>query len=136
MSEFFLNIELGIQMSEKTKIEWCDRTFSYWEGCEKVSPGCKNCYAETLNKRWRKGANWGKGAPRRKNSEATLGNLKRWNREAERTGERISVFNSMNDWLDDAVPIEWLAEWLDLINEWPENLMVRQFPKKLGGHGV
>jgi protein gp37 len=32
-------------MSENTNIEWCDHTFNPVRGCEKVSPGCKNCYA-------------------------------------------------------------------------------------------
>lgn len=31
-------------MSEKTKIDWCDSTINFWSGCEKVSPGCTNCY--------------------------------------------------------------------------------------------
>ncbi len=32
-------------MSENTNIEWCDHTFNPVRGCEKISPGCKNCYA-------------------------------------------------------------------------------------------
>ena len=35
-------------MSEKTAISWCDSTVNFWRGCTKVSPGCANCYAETL----------------------------------------------------------------------------------------
>ncbi len=38
-------------MSETTKIEWADMTFNPWRGCEKVSPGCKFCYAERQAKR-------------------------------------------------------------------------------------
>ncbi|WP_414645904.1 MULTISPECIES: DUF5131 family protein [unclassified Bradyrhizobium] len=33
-------------MGENSKIEWCDHTFNPWIGCQKVSPGCDNCYAE------------------------------------------------------------------------------------------
>lgn len=29
-----------------SKIEWCDHTFNPWWGCEKISAGCKHCYAE------------------------------------------------------------------------------------------
>lgn len=33
-------------MAENSKIEWTDHTFNPWIGCTKVSPACKNCYAE------------------------------------------------------------------------------------------
>ncbi len=32
----------------KTKIEWADRSWNPVTGCDKVSPGCKNCYAERM----------------------------------------------------------------------------------------
>lgn len=31
-------------MGEVSKIEWCDSTWNPWYGCQKISPGCKNCY--------------------------------------------------------------------------------------------
>lgn len=31
-------------MGERTGIEWTDATWNPWQGCHKVSPGCKNCY--------------------------------------------------------------------------------------------
>lgn len=33
-------------MGSKTGISWTDATHNFWYGCEKVSPGCKLCYAE------------------------------------------------------------------------------------------
>lgn len=33
-------------MKLKNSIGWCDATTNAVTGCEKVSPGCKNCYAE------------------------------------------------------------------------------------------
>lgn len=38
-------------MAENTNIEWCHHTFNPWRGCTKVSPGCANCYADTLSAR-------------------------------------------------------------------------------------
>lgn len=35
-------------MGEKSSIEWTDATWNPVTGCSKVSPGCKNCYAERL----------------------------------------------------------------------------------------
>lgn len=34
-----------------TKIEWCEKTWNPVIGCTKISPGCKNCYAEIMAKR-------------------------------------------------------------------------------------
>ena len=39
-------------MAENTAIAWTDHTFNPWIGCARVSPGCANCYAETLDKRY------------------------------------------------------------------------------------
>ena len=38
-------------MSTNSAIEWCDATWSPTTGCDRVSPGCDNCYALTLAKR-------------------------------------------------------------------------------------
>ena len=123
-------------MSEKTKISWCDSTINFWEGCTKVSDGCKNCYAEARDKRFTGGKLWGKGASRRKSKSAVRDALA-YNRKpwiSDTTGEafkneedaahitgtyhRRRIFSlSLGDWLDDEVPIEWLAEMLDTIRQ-------------------
>jgi protein gp37 len=118
-----------------SKIEWTDHTFNPWWGCTKVSPGCLNCYAETLDKRTG-GNHWGKGAPRRRTSAANWRQPLKWQREAIKDEydhdsdawcrdedfrwERPRVFcASMADWLDPEVPVEWLADLLDLIRQTP-----------------
>ena len=110
---------------ENTKIEWTDHSWSPWYGCTKVSAGCANCYAETLNHRFG-GNNWGKGKPRRKCAD--WNRPRRWNRSVEEPLSiptpdipwyRPKVFPSQCDWLDPEVPIEWLAEFLQLIYETP-----------------
>lgn len=40
-------------MSLASTIEWTDATWNPVTGCNKVSPGCKHCYAETFAERWR-----------------------------------------------------------------------------------
>ena len=101
-------------MSDKTKIEWCDASLSPWWGCTKVSEGCKNCYAETITNRF-KGDHWGKGKPRLKQPNFEK-NALALNRKAKRLGKRLKVFPSMCDWLDEEVPIEWLADFLKVIH--------------------
>jgi protein gp37 len=111
---------------ENTKIEWATHTFNPWMGCTKVSPGCANCYAETLmDGRFRR-VKWGKGQPRvrTKNWDEPV----RWNREKEHEMmeimrvsplqgfERPRVFcASLADWLDEEVPIEWFCDLLELV---------------------
>ncbi len=36
-----------------TTIEWTDKTWNPVRGCDKISPGCKHCYAEAFAERWR-----------------------------------------------------------------------------------
>lgn len=38
-------------MSNSSSIEWTEATWNPTTGCTKISPGCKNCYAEKLSKR-------------------------------------------------------------------------------------
>jgi len=39
-------------VGDKTRIEWCDATWNPIKGCEKVSPGCANCWAERMAARF------------------------------------------------------------------------------------
>ncbi len=40
-------------MSLQSKIEWTEATWNPVRGCQKISPGCKHCYAETFAERFR-----------------------------------------------------------------------------------
>lgn len=40
-------------MSANSKIEWTDATWNPVRGCDKISPGCAHCYAETFAERFR-----------------------------------------------------------------------------------
>lgn len=40
-------------MSQISPIEWTGATWNPTRGCDKVSPGCKHCYAKTFAERWR-----------------------------------------------------------------------------------
>jgi protein gp37 len=78
-------------MMENSKIEWCTATFSPFWGCVKVSPGCKNCYAENLAGRFGYDV-WGKFKPRRMMSDSTWAQPLAWNRKAEKSGQPFRVF--------------------------------------------
>lgn len=112
-------------MAETTKIEWADRSWSPWIGCQKVGPGCDHCYAEALNKRTG-GGNWGPGAPRRRTSESYWKQPYRWNNAAP-----SSVFPSLCDPFDNAVPREWRVDFGWIIRETP-NLTWLLLTKRIG----
>lgn len=100
-------------MAEKTGISWTDHTFNIAWGCTKVSPGCKNCYAETLSDRYGRSV-WGPGNPRRTFGEKHWGEPRAWNRAAEQRGQRERVFcSSMCDNFEDhpMVAAELLKLW-------------------------
>ena len=40
-------------MSSKSEIEWTDATWNPVRGCDKISPGCAHCYAQTFAERFR-----------------------------------------------------------------------------------
>jgi protein gp37 len=118
---------------ENSKIEWCDHTFNPWMGCTKVSPGCDNCYAEALTKRYGK-VKWGPHGERKRTSENYWKQPLRW---AKKAGEaqaywlrwsdakypppRPRVFcASLADWLDNQVPQELREDLARLINVTPE----------------
>lgn len=104
---------------KNTAIQWATHTFNPWEGCTKVAPECKNCYAETMVDHRFGRAKWGKGQPRRRTGKATWRQPLAWNRESgEQWNARPRVFClSLGDWLDEEVPIEWLGDLLKLIHE-------------------
>jgi protein gp37 len=78
-------------MGQGTKIEWCDHTFNAWEGCQKVSPGCANCYAETRANRFGT-AKWGPNGTRRVAAESYWKQPLKWDKAAAEAGERHRVF--------------------------------------------
>ena len=67
-------------MAENSKIEWTNHTFNPWEGCQKVSPGCANCYAERRDQQYHDGEHWGPGGTRKMMSESYWKQPLKWNK--------------------------------------------------------
>jgi protein gp37 len=117
-------------MGETTGIAWTDSTFNGWVGCARVSPGCTNCYAEALDKRFGGGLDpadgvkklrWGATAPRIRTSAANWRKPLQWNNEAAAFGERRRVFcSSLSDVFEDRPElVEWRADLFQLIANTP-----------------
>jgi len=109
-------------MGEKSLIEWTTHTFNPWIGCQKVSPGCDHCYAETQNNHWKwNGGGWGPHAPRKRTSPAYWKQPLKWAREARETGIRPRVFcASLADVFDNQAPDGARADLFALIDATPE----------------
>jgi protein gp37 len=121
---------------QNSKIEWTDHTFNPWWGCQRVSPGCEHCYAETLAHRYNFRV-WGpaKTTGRREMSANYWRQPLRWNEAARKAGERKRVFcASMADVFEDHPGVDWPRvnlwglieqtehlDWL-LLTKRPENI--------------
>lgn len=95
-----------------TTIEWTDLTWNPTTGCTKISSGCKNCYAESLTKRFEK--KWGKFSevrlhPNRLDFPHTV------------KGKRIFV-DSMSDLFHKDIPFDFIDKVHSVIAECPENI--------------
>lgn len=109
-------------MAENTGIEWATHSWNPWWGCQRVSPGCERCYAETLAVVRRKLPIWGppKTTERKPMSEDYWKQPLRWERAAARTGERPRVFPSMCDPFEDHYQVvPWRARFFELIEATP-----------------
>jgi len=86
-------------MSEHSTIEWTEATWNPVRGCQKISPGCKHCYAETFAERFRgvPGHPYEHGFDPRLVPEKLLEPLS-W------TSPKTVFVNSMSDLFQDVVP--------------------------------
>jgi len=88
---------------ENSRIEWTDHTFNPWWGCMKVSEGCKNCYAETLDNRYHHAdPHWGPNSARKQMSDKHWMQPFIWDEKAFKSGIKAKVFcASMADVFED-----------------------------------
>ena len=78
-------------MGADTSIEWATHTFNPWIGCEKVTAGCKNCYASVdtfaRTSKARGLPLWGPTSVRHRTSEANWRKPLAWNNVARKSRE-------------------------------------------------
>jgi protein gp37 len=97
-------------MATKSTIEWTESTWNPLTGCTKISPGCKNCYAERMALRLKL-----MGQPNYANGfeltlhESALELPLRWKRP-----QRIFV-NSMSDLFHKRVPLEFILRMFEVM---------------------
>lgn len=122
-------------MGRNSSIEWTHHTFNPWWGCVRVSPGCKNCYADTWARRLGLEL-WGRNMPRRFFSDSHWKEPLRWNHEAQRERIRRRVFcASMADVFEDRGELDpWRLRLWTLIKQtaWLDWLLLTKRPQRIG----
>lgn len=111
-----------------SKIEWTDKTWNPVTGCNKVSTGCKNCYAMTMSERLQSmGIEKYKDTVKRTAGgnlnftgkinliESALNDPLKWKKP-------YMVFvNSMSDLFHEKVPFEYISRVLNTIAKTPQH---------------
>jgi protein gp37 len=100
---------------QKTTIPWTDYTWNPCTGCDKVSPGCKNCYAEDIaDTRF-------KGTPAFPNGFKFTIHRDRFDKpRALRKPAKIFV-NSMSDLFHPRMPLDLIQELFAVMGECPQH---------------
>lgn len=92
-------------MSQKSSIEWTDSTWNPVTGCNKISSGCSNCYAETFAERWR-------GIPNHPYEQGF--DLRLWPERLDQPlswkKPRIIFVNSMSDLFHEDIPTHFIKK--------------------------
>lgn len=108
--------EDGGDMATASKIEWTERTWNPVSGCTKVSPGCKNCYAETMARRLK-----AMGAPGYENGFRLTLQPQRLKQPLARRTPTVWFVNSMSDLFHDDVDDAYIDRVLDVVQQSPQH---------------
>jgi protein gp37 len=110
---------------DRTKIEWTEATWNPTTGCDRTSPGCDHCYAQTLAKRLK-----AMGSPRYQldGDLRTSGPGFRLTlhpdvlEQPHRWRQPRTVFvNSMSDLFHKDVPLGFIREVFDTVRDTPQH---------------
>jgi protein gp37 len=101
-------------MASKSNIEWTEVTWNPVTGCDKVSAGCKNCYAEKMSIRLKAmGVEQYENGFELRLAPKQLMTPYKWKK-------RKTVFvNSMSDLFHEDVPLEYIQQVFKVMNETP-----------------
>lgn len=104
-------------MSAST-IEWTERTWNPVVGCTKISPGCKNCYAEVMSRRLR-----AIGVPGYEDPFTVVKTLpKRLKDPTHRKKATMFFVNSMSDLFHPDVEQSFVHDVFDTIERCPQHV--------------
>ncbi len=103
-------------MATQSTIEWTEQTWNPSTGCTKVSPGCKNCYAEVMARRLH-----AMGAPGYANEFKLTVHNGRLGQPVARRKPTVYFVNSMSDLFHEDVPDAFLDQVFSAIDATPHH---------------
>jgi len=107
----------GEKMATNSKIEWTETTWNPVTGCDKVSQGCKFCYAERLAKRLK-----AMGNHRYQNGFSVTLHQDLITLPLKWKQPRVIFVNSMSDLFHDKVPFSFIEKIFVTMNESPQHV--------------
>jgi protein gp37 len=99
-------------MALGSSIEWTEATWNPVTGCDKVSPGCKHCYAERMAERLQ-----AMGQPNYRNGFALTLQPEMLRRPLGWKQPKTIFVNSMSDLFHDDVPEPYIAQVFSVMRE-------------------
>lgn len=103
-------------MATQSTIEWTEQTWNPTTGCTKISPGCKNCYAEVMAHRLH-----AMGAPGYENGFKLALHPERLKQPLQRKKPTVYFVNSMSDLFHEDIPDEFLDQVFSVIQQTPQH---------------
>ena len=103
-------------MSTRSNIEWTEQTWNPTVGCTKISPGCKNCYAEVMARRLQ-----AIGVRGYENGFRLTLIPERLEQPLERRRPTVFFVNSMSDLFHEKVPFEYVGRVFDVMARAPQH---------------
>jgi protein gp37 len=103
-------------MLTPSTIEWTEATWNPTTGCTKISPGCKNCYADRLAKRLR-----AMGNPKYQRGFTLTLHEDTLDLPQRLKSSRIIFVNSMSDLFHEAVPLAFIQRVFTMMRQTPQH---------------
>ncbi|MBS7564389.1 phage Gp37/Gp68 family protein [Mucilaginibacter sp. Bleaf8] len=100
----------------QSDIEWTEITWNPVTGCNKVSPGCKFCYAEVMSKRLK-----AMGIEKYKHGFKLRLHLEALSTPFTWKKPKVVFVNSMSDLFHDEVPLEFIQAVFSVMNNTPRH---------------
>jgi len=101
----------------QSNIEWTELTWNPVTGCNKISPGCKFCYAEAMSKRLK-----AMGTEKYKDGFKLRVHPESLNIPFTWKKSKVVFVNSMSDLFHDDVPLSFIQAVFSVMNNTPQHI--------------